>query len=44
MREAISKRLMDPLGLVMLSRERIEDAMADAVKRGRVTSATRSAW
>jgi polyhydroxyalkanoate synthesis regulator phasin len=38
LREAISKRLMDPLGLVMLSRERIEDAMADAVKRGRVTS------
>jgi hypothetical protein len=38
MRDAISKRLIDPLGLVMLSRERIEEAMADAVKRGRVTT------
>jgi polyhydroxyalkanoate synthesis regulator phasin len=38
LREAISKRMLDPLGLVMLSRERIEDAVNDAVKRGRVTT------
>jgi polyhydroxyalkanoate synthesis regulator phasin len=38
LREAISKRMLDPLGLVMLSRERIEDAVNEAVKRGRVTT------
>jgi polyhydroxyalkanoate synthesis regulator phasin len=37
-REALSKRLIDPLGLVMLSRERIEEALGDAVSRGRVTA------
>ncbi|MBA2793301.1 MAG: hypothetical protein H0U32_04815 [Thermoleophilaceae bacterium] len=38
MREAISKNLIDPLGLVMLTRERIEEAVSDAVTRGRVTA------
>lgn len=38
LREALSKRLIDPLGLVMLSRERIEEALGDAVSRGRVTA------
>ena len=38
MREALSERLIDPLGLVMLTRERIEEAVSDAVTRGRVTA------
>lgn len=37
LREALSE-LVDPLGLVMLTRERIEDALEDAVSRGRVTA------
>jgi polyhydroxyalkanoate synthesis regulator phasin len=38
LRDALSKRLIDPLGVVMLSRERIEEALGDAVSRGRVTA------
>jgi len=38
LRVALSKRLIDPLGLVMLTRERIEEALGDAVTRGRVTA------
>ncbi len=38
MREAISKGLIDPMGLLMLTRERIEEAVNDAVSRGRVTT------
>lgn|SRR5215218_673313 len=37
LREALSA-LVDPLGLVMLTRERIDDALNDAVSRGRVTA------
>jgi hypothetical protein len=37
LREALST-LVDPLGLVMLTRERIDDALNDAVSRGRVTA------
>jgi polyhydroxyalkanoate synthesis regulator phasin len=37
LREALSS-LVDPLGLVMLTRERIDDALNDAVSRGRVTA------
>ncbi len=37
LREALSN-LIDPLGMVMLTRERIEDALNDAVSRGRVTA------
>jgi polyhydroxyalkanoate synthesis regulator phasin len=37
LREALSS-LIDPLGMVMLTRERIEDALNDAVSRGRVTA------
>jgi len=38
LREALSARLIDPLELVMLTRERIEEAVGDAVRRGRVTA------
>lgn len=37
LREAFAT-LIDPLGMVMLTRERIEDALNDAVSRGRVTA------
>ncbi|HEX2162148.1 MAG TPA: hypothetical protein VHF88_10060 [Thermoleophilaceae bacterium] len=37
LREALSS-LIDPLGMVMLTRERIEEALNDAVSRGRVTA------
>jgi polyhydroxyalkanoate synthesis regulator phasin len=37
LRDALSN-LIDPLGMVMLTRERIEDALNDAVSRGRVTA------
>ena len=37
LREALSS-LIGPLGMVMLTRERIEDALNDAVSRGRVTA------
>jgi hypothetical protein len=37
LREAL-RSLVDPLGLVMLTRERIEEALNDAVSRGRVTA------
>jgi polyhydroxyalkanoate synthesis regulator phasin len=36
-RQALSQNLIRPLELVMLSRERIEDAMNEMVKRGRMT-------
>jgi polyhydroxyalkanoate synthesis regulator phasin len=36
-REAL-RSLLDPLGMVMLTRDRIEDALNDAVTRGRVTA------
>jgi len=38
LRDAISQRVIAPLDLVMLTRERIEDAVNDAVSRGRVTA------
>jgi polyhydroxyalkanoate synthesis regulator phasin len=38
-REALRKNLIRPLDLIMLSRERIEEAFAEAVERGRVTAA-----
>ena len=37
LREAL-RSFVDPLGLVLLTRERIEDALNDAVSRGRVTA------
>jgi len=37
LREALS-HLFDPLGMVVLTRDRIEEALADAVSRGRVTA------
>jgi polyhydroxyalkanoate synthesis regulator phasin len=37
LRETIAS-LLDPLGMVMLTRDRIEEALADAVSRGRVTA------
>lgn len=37
LREALSQ-LVDPRGVVMLTRERIDDALQDAVSRGRVTA------
>lgn len=37
LREALTN-IVDPLGLVMLTRDRIEEALADAVSRGRVTA------
>ena len=39
LREGLRKNLIRPLGLVMLTRERIEEVLADAVDRGRMTSA-----
>ena len=36
-RQALSSNLIQPLHLVMLSRERIEDALEEVVKRGRMT-------
>ncbi|MEY2442970.1 MAG: hypothetical protein QOJ46_2396 [bacterium] len=36
-REALSSNLIRPLELVMLSRQRIEDALEEVVKRGRMT-------
>ena len=36
-RQALSTNLIKPLELVMLSRERIEDALDEVVKRGRMT-------
>jgi polyhydroxyalkanoate synthesis regulator phasin len=36
-RQALSQNLIRPLELVMLSRERIEDALNEMVKRGRMT-------
>ena len=36
-RQALSQNLIRPLELVMLSRERIEDALDEVVKRGRMT-------
>jgi polyhydroxyalkanoate synthesis regulator phasin len=37
LREALSQ-LIDPLGMVVLTRDRIEEALNDAVSRGRVTA------
>jgi len=37
LREALTN-IVDPLGLVMLTRDRIEEALNDAVSRGRVTA------
>lgn len=37
LREALG-HLVDPLGMVMLTRDRIEEALNDAVSRGRVTA------
>jgi polyhydroxyalkanoate synthesis regulator phasin len=37
LRDALGE-LVDPLGLVVLTRERIEEALNDAVSRGRVTA------
>jgi polyhydroxyalkanoate synthesis regulator phasin len=36
LRDAISKGVVGPLNLVFLSRERVEEVLGDAVKRGRV--------
>src|SRR5205814_8655123 len=36
-RQALNKNLIRPLELVMLSRDRIEDAMDEVVRRGRMT-------
>jgi polyhydroxyalkanoate synthesis regulator phasin len=38
LREAISRRVIAPLDLMMLTRDRIEEAVEDAVSRGRLTS------
>jgi len=38
LRDALAKGVVAPLNLVMLSRERIEEAFEDAVKRGRLTA------
>jgi polyhydroxyalkanoate synthesis regulator phasin len=38
LREALRKNLIRPLDMVMLTRERIEDVLADAVKQGQVTA------
>jgi polyhydroxyalkanoate synthesis regulator phasin len=35
--EQLISRTLDPLGVVMLTRERIQETLDDAVKRGRVT-------
>jgi polyhydroxyalkanoate synthesis regulator phasin len=37
LRKALSERLVEPLNLVMLTRERIEETMDDAVRRGLMT-------
>ncbi|MBA3301052.1 MAG: hypothetical protein H0T15_04215 [Thermoleophilaceae bacterium] len=37
-REALAKRLIEPLNIVMLTRERIEETLTDAVGRGRLTA------
>jgi polyhydroxyalkanoate synthesis regulator phasin len=37
-RNALSRRIIGPLNLVMLTRDRIEEVMEDAVSRGRVTA------
>src|SRR6187549_2048464 len=38
-REALRKNLIGPMEMVMLTRDRIEEALAEAVERGRMTSA-----
>src|SRR5919202_714181 len=38
-REALRKNLIGPMEMVMLTRDRIEDALSEAVERGRMTSA-----
>src|SRR3954466_5692728 len=38
LREMLRKNLIQPLHLVMLTRERIEEVLADAVSRGRMTT------
>jgi len=38
LREVLRKNLIQPLHLVMLTRERIEEVLADAVSRGRMTT------
>ena len=39
LREALRKNLIGPMEMVMLTRERIEEALEEAVERGRMTSA-----
>jgi hypothetical protein len=38
LREALTRSLIRPLDLMMLTRDRIEDAVADAVERGQMTA------
>jgi len=38
LREALTKSLIRPLDLMMLTRDRIEDAVTDAVERGQMTA------
>ncbi|HEX8744998.1 MAG TPA: hypothetical protein VF712_17875 [Thermoleophilaceae bacterium] len=38
LRDALARGVVAPLNIVMLSRERIEEAFDDAVKRGRMTA------
>ena len=38
MRDAITKGVIRPLNIVMLTRDRIEEALNDAVERGRMTA------
>jgi polyhydroxyalkanoate synthesis regulator phasin len=38
LRDALAQRLITPLNLVMLTRDRIEEVLEDAVARGRVTA------
>jgi hypothetical protein len=38
LRDALARNLIRPLELVMLSRERIQEAVDDAVRRGRMTA------
>ena len=38
LRNALSRRIIGPLNLVMLTRDRIEEVMEDAVSRGRMTA------
>jgi polyhydroxyalkanoate synthesis regulator phasin len=35
--EQLSRRMLDPLGLIMLTRDRIQETLDDAAARGRVT-------